>query len=481
MTNGAEQRFRSPFVEGAGRLAAASPVDGAQSSAFLTDSSGPDREADPPGESFVAAADDYVSLSALQAAPGQLAIDVGELDDAYASEVEHPAAAAPPGESMSWPETSEFDAEFDLQVSPDDEVGDDRASDGEAALDEESELGEIEEFDDHADRLLETLDIDLGDVRGDVVQALEEHRFADAARRVLLRGKVDTERLTDMLVLAKYPELLYAPELESESQRDDRQSIGRLVSSAARALSAGFPGPGLVAGTAAAAGPQAIARRRKQSDPLRRFICTDADIAAINQALGLSVDEAALRDALLAAIGRARDLASRAADRLRRSSLRGAEGEATVSAFRNAFGVSPAFAPAWRPAGATWTRGSIVRVRLTRAQRQLGRGAHKILCWGPTRIVQGHWLATHRILPHKPSRSLFLGQGLWRDLLVARDPGSAAASLLGGTLTVNYKTIRKQHAHNHFGTAACYVRYVFDVNGLTPPSGAVERCAATGT
>lgn len=376
--------------------------------------------------------------------------------------------------------------------------------DGDASLDsdldDEAELAVVEEFEAFTDSLVDHLGLALGEQRESVVRALADGRMADAAVAAMRAGVQDEAQLTDLLLLAKHPHLLYQPEAAGEQEVEDRERLRDVIATAigmgrraatalGTALGGGGAGAlGAAAGAAAAGAASGAAagaavspagrrpRRRTAPDPLRLLVCTDEDLAAIGKAVGASIDRGALRAALQAALARAEELARGAEQALRHSRRRGAVSDDAVKAFRSAFRVAPDYVPRWRPKGATWTRGSVVRARLRRVREALLGGSLRTYCWGPARVMIGKWQPHHRSWADKEKRSIYLGPGFWRDTLVDKDLDSAAVTLIGTALIVSFDTIALSGSRSHFGTSGCYTRFLLEANGRPAKARSIEAC-----
>src|SRR5262249_53479715 len=121
---------------------------------------------------------------------------------------------------------------------------------------------------------------------------------------------------------------------------------------------------------------QAPAAAKKR---VRSFTCTAQDRANIEKALSMSILPNALREAVETAAGNAVEWLWHAGSTLQ-VSPRAAR---TSQLFCEAFGTTPGFVPAWRPANATWfDRGDLVAIRLQRAAKILDGGSIRYYCWG---------------------------------------------------------------------------------------------------
>ena len=113
---------------------------------------------------------------------------------------------------------------------------------------------------------------------------------------------------------------------------------------------------------------------------VRKLISTDADLAAIGAQMGKGRDLVIreVRTAIEDAVRRALVLIERAESQLKfpRATLQA--GDAMRQRFREAFGTTPEFVPTWRPAGATWDMGAVVRERLRCAAKKMSDGRHRV-------------------------------------------------------------------------------------------------------
>src|SRR5262245_38388235 len=104
---------------------------------------------------------------------------------------------------------------------------------------------------------------------------------------------------------------------------------------------------------------------------VRHLLCTNADLAAISAVVGRAVSSAEVRAAITAAVEEAVRLLLAAAQPLSQPRPGSGPGVIMRQNFQEAFTVVPEFVPTWRPAGAKWDRGAVVRERLRCAARIL--------------------------------------------------------------------------------------------------------------
>ena len=178
----------------------------------------------------------------------------------------------------------------------------------------------------------------------------------------------------------------------------------------------------------------------------------------------MSILPGALRQAVETAAGNAVSWLWNAGAALR-TSPRAAR---TRNLFCEAFGTTPEFVPAWRPANAKWIdRGDLVAIRLYDAAKILDGGWIHYFCWGDPR----HCLECTRQPPTYFACSSFkgryvicLGQAFWKAWQ-ANDEATLASTLLHEALHIYFGTlIAHGETGGRYGNANCYERYVIRFN-----------------
>lgn len=200
---------------------------------------------------------------------------------------------------------------------------------------------------------------------------------------------------------------------------------------------------------------------------IRHFNCTDADRTAIENILRVSIPPNSFQDAVATAAANAMDWARRAAYPLERSRRTGATYDRARQLFEEAFGAHPGTVPNWRPAGQTWDRGIIVRIRLLRAARILERGSIRYYCWGPRHRPAWEWTPRTRARVVPGRYEIYFGEGFWRDW-VNLERVSNAATLLHEALHIYFNTVAHGE-RGRYGSANCFVRYALNFNNQPLP------------
>jgi hypothetical protein len=212
---------------------------------------------------------------------------------------------------------------------------------------------------------------------------------------------------------------------------------------------------------------------------IRRLICTDADLEAIGAEMGkgrgLVIRE--VRTALEEAVRRAMVLIERAESQLKKPRATMQAGDAMRERFRDAFGTTPEFIPAWRPAGQTWDVGGVVRERLRCASRIMSRGDIEFVAWGPGSCPFAFdWATRPWAVVQGGRRRICLGQTFW-NAAGRVDTEGMATTLLHECLHIYFHTM-----HHHglerwaFNTPTCYERYVLLCSGIPIPADVDVPC-----
>ncbi len=206
---------------------------------------------------------------------------------------------------------------------------------------------------------------------------------------------------------------------------------------------------------------------------VRNLIATDADLAAIGAQMGKGRDLVIreVRTTIEDTVRRALVLIERAESQLKfpRATLQA--GDAMRRRFREAFGTTPEFVPTWRPAGATWDMGAVVRERLRCAAKKMSDGSIEWVAWGPGSCpYRWDWAARPAWAVVVGNRSrICLGQPFWGAAGRA-DNSEMAVTLLHECLHIYFDTM---HRHDQerwaFNTPTCYERYVLICNGIPIP------------
>ena len=185
---------------------------------------------------------------------------------------------------------------------------------------------------------------------------------------------------------------------------------------------------------------------------VRHFTCADAERQAIATTMGRAVTASDLRAALEGSIRTTAGATLAAAAGLRRKT----RVEPTLSAFREAFGLSVTFVPSWRPANQRWDVGDVVRHRLERAAEILAGGSIRFTCTsdpGPGQVADGTY-------------DIRLGLRFW-DWVRAGNTPRVMNVLLGAALRIDFgprlglstKSLRRERV-------SCYGYFVVRLAGL---------------
>jgi hypothetical protein len=212
---------------------------------------------------------------------------------------------------------------------------------------------------------------------------------------------------------------------------------------------------------------------------VRNLLCTAADLAAISRVVGRRVSAAEVRTAITTAVERAVRFLLNAAQPLTHPRPGSGPGVIMRLNFIEAFGIAPEFVPTWRPAGARWDRGAVVRERLRCAARILANGSIRYRCWGP--------LSCRDLAPWTPGLfarvnagelRICFGEASWQDF---GKPGHAtefASTILHEALHIYFHTIGDTRDRGPFGLAACYERFVLLMNGVKLSQFVLDNCAS---
>jgi hypothetical protein len=212
---------------------------------------------------------------------------------------------------------------------------------------------------------------------------------------------------------------------------------------------------------------------------VRHLVCSAADLAAISGVVGLAVSAADVRTAITAAVERAVRLLIDAAQPLTNPRPGSGPGVILRQNFQEAFAVLPEFVPTWRPAGATWDRGGVVRERLRCAARILSNGSLRYHCWGPLSCPDLNYpwgTGTWAVVQAGKLRMCF-GEAFWRAFRDGRTD-DMASTFLHEALHIYFETIGDTRERGPFGLAPCYERFVLLMNGLPLSDFVLRHCAS---
>jgi hypothetical protein len=212
---------------------------------------------------------------------------------------------------------------------------------------------------------------------------------------------------------------------------------------------------------------------------VRNLLCTNADLAAISAVVGRAVSSAEARKAITDAVEGAVRLLLNAAQPLSHPRPTSGPGVIMRQNFQEAFAVLPEFVPTWRPAGAKWDRGAVVRERLRCATRILSNGSIRYRCWGPLscRDFSTPWTPDHWARVRAGELRICFGAAFWRDFRDGRTT-ELASTILHEAIHIYFETVRDTRERGPFGLAACYERFVLLMNGLPLPDFVRDECAS---
>ncbi len=210
---------------------------------------------------------------------------------------------------------------------------------------------------------------------------------------------------------------------------------------------------------------------------VRKLLCTAADLAAISGVVGRPVSADEVRTIITTAVEQAVRLLLNAAQPLTRPrpAPDTQEGVTLRQHFLDAFGVAPEFVPTWRPAGARWDRGDVVRERLHCAARILSNGSIRYRCWGPLSCLDFStvWEPGHHARVRAGELRICFGEAFWRDVHEPR-----ASTILHEALHIYFPTISHHRERGPFSRAACYERFVQLMNGMELSHYVRDNCAS---
>jgi len=212
---------------------------------------------------------------------------------------------------------------------------------------------------------------------------------------------------------------------------------------------------------------------------VRHLLCTNADLAAISAVVGRAVSSAEVRAAITAAVEEAVRLLLAAAQPLSQPRPGSGPGVIMRQNFQEAFTVVPEFVPTWRPAGAKWDRGAVVRERLRCAARILANGSIRYRCWGPLscRDFSTPWEPGHWARVRAGELRICFGAAFWRAFRDGRT-AELASTILHEAIHIYFTTVGDTRERGPFGLAACYERFVLLMNGLPLPDFVLTECAS---
>lgn len=210
---------------------------------------------------------------------------------------------------------------------------------------------------------------------------------------------------------------------------------------------------------------------------LRQLVVTDADRAAIGTALALgrAATLAEVRATITGAIARAVTLIGVAERQLMQPRPAGVRGQKMRDDFFDTFGTTPEFVPRWRPAGATWDRGSVVRERLRCAAKILAEGDIEFVAWGASCPHRTVWPDTLWASVMAGRYRICIGPRFWRAAR-EKDVDGMATTFLHEALHIYFDTIRHRLERGPYNMAACYERYVLVANALRVPDDVSGPC-----
>jgi hypothetical protein len=212
---------------------------------------------------------------------------------------------------------------------------------------------------------------------------------------------------------------------------------------------------------------------------VRNLLCTAADLAAVSRVVGRPVSEAEVRIAITTAVNRAVRFLLNAAQPLTRPRSRSGDGVIMRLHFIEAFGVAPEFVPTWRPAGARWDLGDVVRERLRCAARVLSNGSIRYRCWGPlscrdfvTPWGPGDWAGVRT-----GELRICFAEVFWRAFAEGGREHELASTICHEALHIYFgRIIRDASERGRFGLATCYEGFVLLMNGFKVPQFMLDRC-----
>lgn len=218
-----------------------------------------------------------------------------------------------------------------------------------------------------------------------------------------------------------------------------------------------------------------LGSKKNASRRVRRFTCSNAEKAKLENFLQMSIPVEALRSAIDDASGRAVSATLKAAVALETVP----RSVKTKQLFCEAFGVAPEFVPPWRPTKARWKDlGGLVAIRLRDAAKIVDGGWIRYFCWGssthcpecpdspPTYFACSSFKGTYIIC---------LGQGFWKAWQ-DRDTTTMASTLLHEALHIYFgRTVADKRFS---GNANCYERFVVRFNRLFLHSATDSNCPA---
>ena len=216
----------------------------------------------------------------------------------------------------------------------------------------------------------------------------------------------------------------------------------------------------------------ALAGLEAGASRVRKFTCSAADLARVNQAAGKTADAAAVKEAIEAAIEKALSLSKKAIRELEKSP----RSAATRILFHEIFGTFPEYVPKWA-AGAAWKDlGGLVALRLKRAVEVLSGGDVQYYCWG---CPGGDRDPSTYVACNHPCGSYIIGfgQGFWDDWRTG-DIERMAMTLLHEALHVYFCSNIKDAGTGRYGNAYCYQRFVPEINGLDLYPEVEKVCAS---
>lgn len=217
---------------------------------------------------------------------------------------------------------------------------------------------------------------------------------------------------------------------------------------------------------------------------VRKLVCTADDLAAISAVVGRPVSAAEVRTAISTSVEQAVQLLLAAAQPLSRPRPAPGTDDRTMlwQHFQEAFAVPPDFVPSWRPVGAQWDRGSVVRERLRCAARILSNGSIRYRCWGPLSCRDlGPWGPNDYAAVRAGELRICYGADFWRAFRDGRLTDLASTNL-HEALHIYFSIINdpaEGRRQGPFALAACYERFVLLMNRLPIPQDVNGNCRSS--
>lgn len=208
----------------------------------------------------------------------------------------------------------------------------------------------------------------------------------------------------------------------------------------------------------------------------RRYVCSPAEEAAVEQALQISLARGALQSAVEQAAGDAISWIRHASSALQVSPRT----DRTRQLFKEAFGTTPEFVPAWRSKSAKWIdRGDLVAIRLNAVARLLGGGWIRYFCWGdPARCPECSTKPPNYFACSSWGKRyvICLGRSFWKAWQ-GRDTATMASTLVHEGLHIYFGKLIAHGEKGRYGSADCYERFVIRMNDQFLHGATATACA----